>query len=365
MAHLPQTRIQEVQVALLSLPLTYDSPTRAALFTGINAQFVALLPTGLPPAIQLLSDLGRLNAIERLSDGTVPLEIWLSNAGLLAGPTEAAKVFHKASNDIECVTSGSPRLDLGQLPELKEVFIHENDLVSFSFMQRGLEAARSVAKLLVPRHENGQKVLNPDPVIFLGTGWLLTPRLLVTNHHVINARRDGEAAAPPGDFTRQGETTTVKFDFDAEDVAGVDAAVQAVEAWNESLDYAVLRLSDTGRAPLRLASGPLQKTDKARIPVNVIQHPQGFSKKYGIRNNLVSATTATDVRYFTDTDSGSSGSPVFDDGWKVVALHRGATYADGGLSFQGRSTAYVNIGTQVQAILSDLRARYPALAAEL
>jgi V8-like Glu-specific endopeptidase len=67
----------------------------------------------------------------------------------------------------------------------------------------------------------------------------------------------------------------------------------------------------------------------------------------------VTGANDTQLRYFTDTRGGSSGSPVFDDRWRVVALHCGAEMIDG-INYQGRSTAWVNFGTQLQPILEHL-----------
>ena len=58
--------------------------------------------------------------------------------------------------------------------------------------------------------------------------------------------------------------------------------------------------------------------------------------------------------------AGSSGSPVFDDQWRVVALHRGSTMVTN-VQFQGKSVAYVNVGTQLAAIQADLKANYANL----
>lgn len=55
--------------------------------------------------------------------------------------------------------------------------------------------------------------------------------------------------------------------------------------------------------------------------VNIIQHPNGEPKQLAIRNNQVVDELELFLHYQTDTDPGSSGAPVFNDQWEVVALH--------------------------------------------
>ena len=111
----------------------------------------------------------------------------------------------------------------------------------------------------------------------------------------------------------------------------------------------------------RAARAPLATSDDLPVPpaghgaaaLNVIQHPGGQTKKFAIRNSLSSGATDKDLRYFSDTEGGSSGSPVLDDAWRVVALHRGSAVAP--QIFQGRAAAQINVGTRISAILADLR----------
>lgn len=364
MALLPHARLSEIADAFLDTNLSVQQ-ARPLLLAGIPNPFKGLLTEGLPPRLQLLADLRSLNDAERLTNGIVPLQVWLTNAIDLARGTQQEKVFRAALDDVQHIASGAPRLDLAQVPETKEVIVYRDDMLPVSFLETGMTAARSVAKLRVPRFDGGQpKMIGGTQETHLGTGWLLTPTLMMTNHHVVNARKETETAAPESDLKLQGTATEALFDFDGDSMQGNPVKVEQLEAWDPALDYAVLRLAQTGRPGLRRAAQPISKTDGEYVAVNIIQHPEGTSKKLGIRNNLVTASTATDLRYFTDTKAGSSGSPVLNDTWQVVALHRGATFAQN-VSFQGKDVAYVNVGTHLASILADLKNRFPALEAEI
>ena len=337
---------------------------RGALLQSMKPEFTSILNVGGPPNVQLMTDIGTMNTFERLANGEVPLEIYLRNAELLlAESQDQLSVVRTVLSKVTRRASGAPKIEIANVPERKERIIHTDDTVTFAFMEAGVTAAGSVAKLRVKRFENGQETTkNGNALIYLGTGWLLSNTLLITNHHVVNARSDGEPNSSNADLLMQGANTIAQFDFDVDAAPGVDIAVEKLEAWDANLDYALLRVSSTGRPALSRASKAIEKS-VGSIPVNIIQHPGGRSKRFGIRNNLVSATDTTELRYFTDTEGGSSGSPVFNDRWEVVALHRASKYVDE-VQFQGKTTAWVNIGTHLVAIIDDIRNRYPPIALE-
>lgn len=70
------------------------------------------------------------------------------------------------------------------------------------------------------------------------------------------------------------------------------------------------------------------------------------------------------IWYHTGTFAGSSGSPVCDDRWNVVAIHCGASPSDA-VPETKRMTSWVNRGVSTSAILADVEARHPELAREI
>ena len=96
--------------------------------------------------------------------------------------------------------------------------------------------------------------------------------------------------------------------------------------------------------------------------MNVIQHPSGGPKQIAVTNNRVLKLHDPFIHYMTDTLPGSSGSPVFLDSWRVVAIHHA-----GGAAVKKNARGDVifgNEGVLVSALLSDrdFRAMHSAMA---
>jgi len=336
---------------------------RAILLQGIYRPFALALPDTEPDLVGRFNlYLVKLNETERLADGQVPVVQFLRNSAnyLRRQGRPEADDFELAASAVGNRTGGvKPLPDPSQLREVqqREAIIGIDDMVDFSFLAAGIKVGRSVGRVVVPRFENGNafQTAAGSPWTMLGTAWVIGPSLVMTNHHVINARLGDEAPASTADFDKQGQSAIVEFDFDESNSIRKSVSVDRVVASSTNLDYAVLRLqADPGRPALNLSPVRVLFSAASYVPLNIVQHPRGLPKRVAFRNNLLTGADNDVIRYFTDTDFGSSGSPVCDDTWRVVALHRGATYVTG-VAYQGRSTAYVNFGTQIQAVLDDIK----------
>ncbi len=358
-AYLSPDEIRQVLDAAVETGLA-DPAVRPLLLDGIMPRYRSTLPLNPAPGRQAHSDLNEMNRVERLVDGSVPLEIWLRNAVAETTAAEPLTVFQKALDEVARKAGGEPDV-LAGLPsptaEVKEQIVHRDDTVPIGFLRGGELAGGAVARLKVPPYQGGAP-LQPNGFPHSGTGWLIAPALLVTNHHVVNARTGtgaGRPVADAEDLSLQARHTRARFDYDTDEVETEEATVSELVAADTELDYAVSYTHLT--EPLAVAGGDF-------VAVNIIQHPGGQPKRVALRNNLVYEADEHDVRYFTDTRGGSSGSPVFTDDWKVVALHRGTRRVENVL-FQGRTTAFVNVGTQMCRIMRHLQTSSPGVHAEI
>ncbi len=212
-----------------------------------------------------------------------------------------------------------------------ERVIGNNDLVGISFLESGLRAARAVARISVL---DSQRRLRG-----FGTGFLVSPRLLLTNHHVFGFADDTRFSRAEFDYALaldQSPREAVTFEFSPDEFfyshKPLDFALVAVRPKSA----AGVPLSSRGWNPL------LEQEGKAIIGqyVNIIQHPNGERQQVVLRDNRIVDRLPEFLHYVADTNPGSSGSAVFNDLWQVVALHHSGVPARDGaghiLALDGR-----------------------------
>jgi hypothetical protein len=238
--------------------------------------------------------------------------------------------------------------------EVFERIIDENDLLPVFFLEQGARTQRSVARVVLTKPHTVDGHTFP-PGTGWATGFLVSPTLFLTNNHVI----------PDQAFAKK---IRVQFNFQL----GHDGLEQTTESFfpelgdvfhtNAGLDYTLIRLRPnqiSGDGGMTLANPgqhwgfiPLNPSPvyRSKQSFNIIQHPSGRRKEVALQNNVIQKLFENAVRYETDTEPGSSGSPVFDNLWQLVALH----HAGGDLDPVTQKWLS-NEGIRIDRIIADLR----------
>ena len=192
--------------------------------------------------------------------------------------------------------------------------ISGGDQLNVSFLERGMIAADAVARIDV---RNGESEL-----VGRATGFMISPRLLLTNHHVLPTADD--AAQSWLHFRYEYDALgrllePCPFALDPSEFfftdADLDATVVAVARETPDRRQRVSRFGW-----LRLSGSP-----DTVVPgewLTMVHHPDGRPKQMAVRQNLLISRNDCDLWYATETASASSGAPVFNDSWQVVGLHR-------------------------------------------
>jgi V8-like Glu-specific endopeptidase len=213
------------------------------------------------------------------------------------------------------------------VPLTYEKVVGLNNLLSIGWVSRALELAACVCLVKLTSGA--------------GSGFLIAPDLMLTNHHVLP---DAETAA----------SASVQFNYQ-NDWGGEPEPVRRFTCDasffhnNHELDYAIVRVNG---APGDLY-GYVDLGKRAAPTVNdfvsIIQHPNGGPKKIAFTDNKVSAVFNDLVQYSTDTEPGSSGSPVFNQDWEIVGLH----HRGGGLAGPDGKKYFTNEAIQIASVVRD------------
>ena len=206
----------------------------------------------------------------------------------------------------------------------------QSRLQMISWLRRGLECSTAVCRLV--SHQTR------------ATGFRIHDELIVTNNHVIATRENARQFIAQFFFEEA---------MDGKIGNPLSISLDEQRFWtSKDLDITIVGAHFAKQdGSDRILSLSMQEPDKTEIgdPVTIIQHPLGGPKQIALTYNNVMEISEHRLRYFTDTLPGSSGSPVFNSKWEVIAVHHagGITLADAGKS------RFANQGVRLQTILSD------------
>jgi endonuclease G len=205
---------------------------------------------------------------------------------------------------------GAPPTSREALAKLsQERIIGSSDLVDINYLELAIAVGRAVARIQIGNE--------------YGTGFLVGPGLLMTNHHVIEDENDARRAVAQFDYQdNAGGELLPRQDFRVD--------LNSLFVTSKELDFTIVGITKNSDKNRPLSSYPWMKmigeTGKAEKgdSLNIIQHPRGGLKQIAFRKNEIIEIpdSAKDFLYYTtDTEPGSSGSPCFNDQWELVALH--------------------------------------------
>ena len=237
-----------------------------------------------------------------------------------------------------------PAGGLGSLvsDENYEKVLGKDGFVTFKWFLNGVDRARAIAKV---EDKNGE----PQ-----GTGFLLAGKhfdegmgdelLFITNAHVLsNIRNELDRGALGAD------QAVIKFEL--EDNGHECVATEIL--WSSprhEYDTTIARLN---RSPDQVSAYPVAKQPPATNDnprVYVIGHPRGRSVSFSIHDNILLDKDSRHLHYRAPTEGGSSGSPVFNRSWELIALHHYGSFDMAKLN--GKSGSYAaNEGVWIKAII--------------
>jgi V8-like Glu-specific endopeptidase len=246
------------------------------------------------------------------ADSPERVEKFLTRQGFTQA--ETSNILRQGSRGL-AATKGSTREH--HEPSALERMVGTNDLMGVAFFERGLQVARSVGRIWI-------NVTGGMPEGY-GTGFLISPHLLMTNHHVLPTQAIAKRSLVELDYQLGLNGTimpTATFSFEP------DLFFLA----NQHLDYAVVAVRTDDPSGQSLAGygwNPLIEEEGKTIIsqwLNIIQHPNGEPKQLGLRENQLVDVLDEFLHYKTDTAPGSSGAPVYNDRWEVVGLHHSGVW---------------------------------------
>lgn len=197
-----------------------------------------------------------------------------------------------------------------------ERIIGSSNLLSTSFFERGIIAARTVGRIAVQN--------NRSEIINYANGFLVSPRLLLTNNHVISG-------------LKQARMCFVEFDY--QDRANgqlrqkrrFELAPEDFFVTNSHMDFSLIALkpsSDESASPINFGWNRLSEASGKVIIgeyLSSIQHLDGAPKQIAVREFQL-------IDFFDDflhcrqpMTALSSGAPLFNDQWEVVGINHAST----------------------------------------
>lgn len=222
---------------------------------------------------------------------------------------------------------------------LEKIIGAMSTLRPIGFLLRGYTVSKSVCRVVLADGSTG-------------SGFLVQNNVLVTNHHVLPDKETARAAHAEFNFQKNAmgaDEPVARYDFDVD--AGYATSPLDQDGGD---DWTAVKLK--GDPATQWGALPLVElppdTPKVKDEVIIIQHPGGGQKQIALSHNTIVYADQRRIQYLTDTLEGSSGSPVFDTDWRIVALHH-----KGGWNVlpDTKRPVFSNTGIHINVVIKGLR----------
>ncbi|HZZ75444.1 MAG TPA: trypsin-like peptidase domain-containing protein, partial [Puia sp.] len=195
-----------------------------------------------------------------------------------------------------------------------ERYIGKNDLLPINYLSIGNIKSKPVGRLRYTDLTSSSMAM--------ATGFLISPDLILTNHHVFQGKDLFKDALIDFDYAYDAggqEMTKIVFQISPErffyTCQDLDFTLVGIEPKDHTGTHTI---NERGFLILNPNTGKAGVGDAATI----IQYPDGNYQQVGLRENqILDLSDPNSMIYQTDTSPGTSGSPVFNDQWQVIALH--------------------------------------------
>lgn len=219
--------------------------------------------------------------------------------------------------------------------QFEKIIGETSTLLPISFLKKGILCSMSVVRIVWGNT--------------LGTGFLSNNNFIITNNHVLPTREAAREAIIQFNYENNWDGSPVSYENFKLDP---DSGFYTSENYKDpnSYDYTAAKIAFDANSRFGSLAFSLS-TPRINDSVFIIQHPSGGPKQIALSHNTVTFVDEHKIQYLTDTMPGSSGSPVFNDKWEVVALHNSVGWSqEPGLS----RTAFRNQGINAQRIIERL-----------
>lgn len=299
-------KLTQLNDVLSDLVPNKDGITKYIKASGLKPQFIDTSGNAMDVWSNVLSEADKNSKVDELVKSV--LDTYPDNP-FLKSALATKEIDYSLSPDIDKVSKWQDVSD----ETLEVLTMGRSTLLPVNFLAKGVQKSKSVGKVEIKIGSNR---------INVGTGFLfkikgINDLFFITNYHVINDRKDIDK-------------TKVIFDYELDiygnSIASKSFRIDENRAWycspvNE-YDTTIFNLIDDHNELEPYDYIELKEIEIAQNDfVNIIQHPGGEMKQISLYHNIVTNTNERVIQYLTDTLKGSSGSPVFNSDWEVVALH--------------------------------------------